>query len=290
MHNLKRFLGVMSLTLAVSGLALALPVLAGEAGPLDRIVISPDGSLSVIVGETIDFDVVGFDVNDNGTDVTVPMDWSVVSGTGAGTIDADGLFTATAAGDVVIDVRNDSAKLAALSDPVTILLADQTIPVITLIGDATVNLTVGGSYTDAGATAIDNVDGDITAIIVKVSTVNTAVVGSYTVTYNVTDSVLNHATQVTRTVNVEAVPTPPAPSGNGGGGGGSSGGGRQRITPPSGQVLGAFTSTPTNFISLTPAQRAALIAQLRPRLLALLQQLQQLRGLLLAQIGSLGRR
>ena len=46
-------------------------------------------------------------------------------------------------------------------------------------------------------------DGDLTAsIVIDASAVNTAVVGSYIVTYNVTDSHGNAATEVTRTVNV----------------------------------------------------------------------------------------
>jgi len=43
---------------------------------------------------------------------------------------------------------------------------------------------VNSVYVDAGATASDNYDGDITASIVTVNPVNTAVKGTYTVTYN----------------------------------------------------------------------------------------------------------
>jgi len=81
---------------------------------------------------------------------------------------------------------------------------DTTKPVITLKGKAVVDLIVDDSYTDAGATASDNVDdGDIiTANIVVVNPVNTSVVGNYTITYNVSDEAGNQATEVTRTVNV----------------------------------------------------------------------------------------
>ncbi len=80
--------------------------------------------------------------------------------------------------------------------------ADTTAPVIILSGIASVSLQVNGSYTDAGATATDNIDGNITSSIVTVNPVNPAVVGVYTVTYNVSDAAGNAATQVTRTVNV----------------------------------------------------------------------------------------
>jgi hypothetical protein len=46
---------------------------------------------------------------------------------------------------------------------------------------------VGSVYTDAGATALDTVDGDRTANIITVNPVNTNVLGTYTVTYNVSD-------------------------------------------------------------------------------------------------------
>ena len=82
------------------------------------------------------------------------------------------------------------------------VIEDTTIPVITLTGDATVTIEVGATYTDAGATAQDNYDGDITSSIVTVSTVDTEAVGTYTVTYDVSDANNNGAVQVIRTVNV----------------------------------------------------------------------------------------
>ena len=67
---------------------------------------------------------------------------------------------------------------------------------ITLNGDTQITVEVGTTYTDLGATASDNYDGDITADIVTVnndssgnaaSEVTRTVIGSYTVTYNVSD-------------------------------------------------------------------------------------------------------
>ncbi|MFH1256283.1 MAG: immunoglobulin-like domain-containing protein [Candidatus Diapherotrites archaeon] len=79
--------------------------------------------------------------------------------------------------------------------------ADTTPPVITLIGQD-VNVEVFSVYVDAGATALDDIDGDLTAFILTVNSVNTNVLGFYTVTYDVNDSSGNPAIQVTRTVNV----------------------------------------------------------------------------------------
>jgi len=98
----------------------------------------------------------------------------------------------------------DAAGNAATQVVRTVNVTDQTAPVITLVGVSPVTVPQGSVYTDAGASAMDNVDGNITASIVTVNPVNTAVVGTYTVTYNVTDAAGNAATQLTRTVNVVA--------------------------------------------------------------------------------------
>ncbi|MCT4630137.1 immunoglobulin-like domain-containing protein, partial [Winogradskyella sp.] len=87
---------------------------------------------------------------------------------------------------------------------------DTEAPVITLNGSSTLDLELGDTYTELGATATDNVDGDLTSsIVVGGDVVNTSLVGSYTVTYNVSDAAGNAATEVTRTVNVNADTTPP---------------------------------------------------------------------------------
>ena len=75
-----------------------------------------------------------------------------------------------------------------------------TAPVITLLGDSSVTIEVNSTYNDAGATATDNYDGDLTSIVV-VSDVDTSTVGDYTVTYNVTDTSVCMI-EVTRTVSV----------------------------------------------------------------------------------------
>lgn len=80
--------------------------------------------------------------------------------------------------------------------------ADTTAPVITLTGASTINLEVGDAYTELGATATDNVDGDLTSSIVITGTVNTSSAGTYTKYYNVSDAAGNAATQRTRSIIV----------------------------------------------------------------------------------------
>ena len=64
----------------------------------------------------------------------------------------------------------------------------------------------GSNYVDAGATALDDIDGDITEEITVVNPVNTGAVGSYDVTYNVNDAGGNSATEVVRRVTVRIPP------------------------------------------------------------------------------------
>ena len=109
----------------------------------------------------------------------------------------------------VVTFNSSNAAGDALEVTRTVIVeavADVTPPVITIIGDGTVTITEGDTYTDAGATAADNVDGDITGNIFTVNPVNTNTPGTYIVTYNVQDSSNNLAAQVTRTVIVESAP------------------------------------------------------------------------------------
>lgn len=80
---------------------------------------------------------------------------------------------------------------------------DSIKPVVSLKGKAFDTVFVNSTYVDSGATALDNIDGDITSKIVKVGTVNTAVLGNYTLTYSATDSWGNIGT-VQRKVNVKS--------------------------------------------------------------------------------------
>ena len=96
---------------------------------------------------------------------------------------------------------------APITGPIT-SSPDTIPPVITLLGYNPVTVQQGSSYIDAGATAIDNVDGTITPSIITTNPVNTSILGTYTVTYNVSDKAGNAALPVTRTVSVVAVGSP----------------------------------------------------------------------------------
>jgi hypothetical protein len=83
---------------------------------------------------------------------------------------------------------------------------DTTLPVVTLTGGAAMELAVGDIFTDPGATATDDIDGDITTSIVVTGTVDAATAGSYTLTYTATDAAGNVGT-ASRLVSVVASST-----------------------------------------------------------------------------------
>ena len=86
--------------------------------------------------------------------------------------------------------------------------ADTTKPIIALQGSSPITIEVGTTYKDAGATATDNADGNITANILTVNHVNTTTTGDYNVTYDVSDSSSNAAVQVVRLVHVVDITAP----------------------------------------------------------------------------------
>ena len=56
---------------------------------------------------------------------------------------------------------------------------DATLPVISLSGDSSVTVEAATSYTDDGASATDNIDGDVSASITTVNNVDINVPGTY---------------------------------------------------------------------------------------------------------------
>ena len=73
------------------------------------------------------------------------------------------------------------------------VVADTTNPVISLTGGTYITIIVGASFTDPGATATDNRDGNLTSSITTTGTVNTSAAGSYSITYSVSDAAGNSA-------------------------------------------------------------------------------------------------
>lgn len=92
----------------------------------------------------------------------------------------------------------------------TTTVKDTVLPTITLVGESEISINQGANFEDQGAKATDNIDGDITSKIVKSGSVDTKKVGSYVITYSVTDKAGNKA-DVKRTVKVIPTPTTSEP-------------------------------------------------------------------------------
>jgi hypothetical protein len=143
-----------------------------------------------------------------GTKLVLQSDGNLVLYTASGTpVWSSGTNGSAASKLAILD--NGNVVLTTTSNTVlwstntaTVPSADTTKPTITLSGSASMTVAQGSVFSDPGATATDNVDGNVTAKIVKSGNVNTGATGVYTLSYDVKDAAGNAATTVTRTVTV----------------------------------------------------------------------------------------
>jgi len=172
----------------------------------DTIVISDVGDpIITLLGETTMNIMIGGTFTDPGATAMDDVDGDIT----ANIVVAGDVVNVNTAGTYVItyNVSDAAGNTATQRTRTVIVAADIVAPVITLLGSATINITVGGTFTDPGATATDDVDGNITAnIVVAGAVVNVNTAGTYIITYNVSDAAGNAATQKTRTVIVAAGP------------------------------------------------------------------------------------
>lgn len=123
-------------------------------------------------------------------------------------IAVSGTVDATKAGSYTLTYRVSDASGNEATATRTVEVVDTKAPVLTLLGADLLELEAGSSFTDRGATALDAVDGDLTADIAVSGNVDATKVGTYTLTYRVSDAFGNEAT-ATRTVKVVQPPAQP---------------------------------------------------------------------------------
>lgn len=162
----------------------------------------PTASVNTLVTKTTKPTITG--TFSNATSVNVSLDGSTwYAATISGSTWSITWASTLSAGVYNVRAKATDAAGNSVSDSTTgELTIDTTIPVITLTGSSSVSIKKGSTYTDAGATATDNISGTISSRIVVTSTVKTSTIGTYYVRYNVKDDAGNAATQKTRTVKV----------------------------------------------------------------------------------------
>jgi len=181
---------------------------------VSAIIVKGTGNTTIITTDNGTLQMVA-DVQPTSATIKT-VTWSVINGTGEATISNTGLLKAVADGTVTVKATAKDGSgvygqlLVTISGQGSVIVDDIKAPVITLIGSARVNVLNGSSYTDKGATATDNIDGDITSNIVTTITNNidtgttfdNTKAATYTYHYNVSDAANNAAYEVRRTVIV----------------------------------------------------------------------------------------
>lgn len=108
---------------------------------------------------------------------------------------------------IEFNVTDASGNSAVPKRRTIYVVLDRTAPTLTLNGKAIEEVEQCGTFTDPGAVATDAVDGNLTTAIVVTGSVNTAVVGDYTLTYTVKDAQGNTSSK-TRIVRVKDTKNP----------------------------------------------------------------------------------
>lgn len=169
--------------------------------------VAPANGLATVGGDGNDVRFTWDAVTDSGSPIsyyTFEMDNDITTQTGVGGLVLD--LSDVADGNHIwhINTIDQAGNVSPWSADMNFTV-DTTAPVITVLGDAVVTLEVGDIYTDAGATALDTIDGDLTsAIATSGATIDTSNIGGpYIVSYKVSD-IHGNDTIAHRTVNVVA--------------------------------------------------------------------------------------
>ena len=174
--------------------------------PLPNVAPTANAGADQTVNEQTTVNLLG-----TGTDVDGTIDqyqWTQISGETVELSNPTQAQASFVAPDVSTDteltfkltVTDNKAATAEATVKITVKRVDSTKPVISLNGSSSIELTVGDTYTEAGATATDDVDASVT--VTSTGSVDTTQTGTYTVVYSATDQAGNQADPVTRTIVV----------------------------------------------------------------------------------------
>jgi len=160
-----------------------------QTTPIDNtppvITISGDNPLKIAVGDNF---------SDLGATAIDDIDGEVVV-TSIGTVDTSTIGDYNITYTAIDNAGNEANAIRVVQ------VIDNIPPVITISGDNPLEVTQGDTFSDPGATATDNIDGEVA--VTPIGSVDMSVVGDYNITYTATDSAGNEA-NTTRVVTVLA--------------------------------------------------------------------------------------
>jgi hypothetical protein len=181
---------------------------AGNTGSVSRTVNVVDTTAPVVtlVGSGVVAILSGTIFSDSGAIwVDLHDGAGSIPSYNSGTLDVNTVGTYT----IEYTYADISGNTGATARVVQVLPVPDTIPpVMTLSGSSTVNVEYGNDFVDDGATWTDNVDGAGFIPAYNSGTVNTGALGSYSISYEYTDSSSNVGIGATRTVVVQDTTAP----------------------------------------------------------------------------------
>jgi hypothetical protein len=170
---------------------------AGNAAiTVNRKVTVVDMTAPVIIlnGNDVITIEAGSTFSDPGSTVTDNVDTGL-------SVSITGTVDDTTPGEYTITYNvSDSAGNTAITKTRTVHVVDTTSPVISLLGGTAITVGVDSVFSDPGSTITDNVDTGLIATVT--GTVDTSTIGSYEISYDVSDAAGNIAVTVKRMVSV----------------------------------------------------------------------------------------
>jgi len=163
--------------------ALFLQACGGNSGSEDSVTADVSAPIISLVGSSSVHHEQGTTYIDAGASATDDVDGSVTVNTSGAVGESAGIYTLTYTAQ---DATGNTATLTR-----TVTVADTIAPVITLVGSAYINHELSTPYVDAGAFAVDAVDGTVS---VNTSGEVEGIAGTYIITYTATDIANNTAT------------------------------------------------------------------------------------------------
>ena len=151
------------------------------------VALFDDLELNLVYSRDSDGDEI-LDGPDNDDDNDGTIDGLDATPLGDDTLDSDG--------DGILDAYDNDLDGDGFANAFT----DTIAPELTLSGSPSLAISQGDAYVEQGATAVDNIDDDLTVVVT--GAVNTSVFGTYIIKYNVSDALGNAAIEITRTISV----------------------------------------------------------------------------------------